>query len=127
MKNGKIYFDPDNLDTEMACKPITTIKVDINPEVDKVPVIMIDRGECHFTAKVKNVESIGGHIALIVDKASSKSSPSNIIMSDDGTGQDITIPGVLIGYKDGEIIKSFYKQNPGVDIIVEFEFEMVGF
>lgn len=111
----------------MACKPITTILIESNPKVDRAPIIMVDRGECHFTRKVKNVESIGGHIALIVNKATAPFSASNTIMSDDGTGKDITIPGVLIDYNIGEIFKEFYRNNLNKDIILEFEFEMVNF
>lgn len=109
----------------MACKPINSIIIENNPPVNRAPIVMVDRGDCHFTKKVKNVESIGGHIALIVDRPSSDTTPNNIIMSDDGTGKDITIPGVLIGFSDGEILKDYYRKNPDTDIIMEFEFEMV--
>jgi len=40
---GKVYFNPDNLDDEMACKNITGIHIDNNQNVDEVPVVMIDR------------------------------------------------------------------------------------
>ena len=36
---------------------------------------------------------------------------SRIIMSDDGTGRDITIPALLVSKKDGQILKDFYSKN----------------
>ena len=40
---GKVYFNPDNLDDEMACKNITGIKIDLEHDVDQSPIVMIDR------------------------------------------------------------------------------------
>jgi hypothetical protein len=40
---GKLYYNPNNLDDEMACKNITGIEIDKNYEVDNSPIIMIDR------------------------------------------------------------------------------------
>jgi hypothetical protein len=40
---GKVYFNPNNLDDEMACKNITGIEIEKNYEVDNSPIIMIDR------------------------------------------------------------------------------------
>jgi len=40
---GKVYYNPNNLDDEMACKNITGIEIDKNYEVDNSPIIMIDR------------------------------------------------------------------------------------
>jgi len=40
---GKVHFNPDNLDDEMACKNITGINIDPLHDVDEVPIVMIDR------------------------------------------------------------------------------------
>jgi len=45
---------------------------------------------------------------LIVNNESSN--VSRIIMSDDGTGKDLTIPALLISLEDGKLIKSFYEK-----------------
>ena len=60
----------------------------------ELPVILLDRGDCTFVTKVRNVEKVGANVALIGD---SKSEDSNIfIMSDDGSGHSINIPSFLI-------------------------------
>jgi hypothetical protein len=40
---GKVYFNPDNLDDEMACKNITGIEIGNKNDVDNSPIVMIDR------------------------------------------------------------------------------------
>jgi len=128
--SGRIYFDPDNIKSDMACEPIETIKIPKNPSVDQAPIVMIDRGNCTFVKKVKNVENIGGHLALIIENVDGED-PSHIIMSDDQKrqGENIHIPAVLIGFEDGKKIKDFYrknKDNPDTlkRIIIEVQFEM---
>ena len=59
--------------------------------------------------KVGNVENAGGKVALIVNN--DDMNISRIIMSDDGTGRDITIPALLVSKKDGQILKDFYSKN----------------
>ncbi len=59
---------------------------------------------------MRNIEKLGGKIALIIDNKE-KENIDGIIMSDDGTGRDLTIPGLLISYKDGQKLKEFYLRN----------------
>ncbi len=127
--SGRVYFDPNNKDEDMACKPIKSIHVEKDPLIDKAPIVLIDRGTCYFVEKVKNVEDIGGHVALIVDNK--KEDPTTIIMSDDSRrrGQNIHIPALLISKEDGKIIENFYRENKDKkdvleSIILEIEFQM---
>lgn len=108
---GRVYYDPDNQDKELACdyeklKNIITDKTNI---VDSAPIIMVDRGSCHFADKARNIQMAGGKVALIINN--DNTDPKNIIMSDDGTGSDITIPLVLISKADGQILKDYYAKN----------------
>lgn len=64
------------------------------------------RGNCSFVTKVRNVENAGGKVALIVNNENSN--VSRIIMSDDGTGKELTIPALLISLDDGLVIKNFF-------------------
>ena len=40
---GKLHYDPVNIDTDMACKDITTIQVAEEHTVDESPIVMVDR------------------------------------------------------------------------------------
>ena len=56
--------------------------------------------------KVRNIEKAGGSLAVIIDDTSNED-VSKVIMSDDGTGTGIRIPAMLIGKKEGQILKEF--------------------
>ncbi len=60
--------------------------------------------------KVRNVERAGGSIAVIIDDTFED--VAKVIMSDDGTGTGIRIPAMLIGKKEGQILKDFLTKQP---------------
>ncbi len=87
---------------------------------------MVDRGNCSFVTKTRNVQNIGGHLALIVNNDNTP--PENILMVDDGTGKDIIIPAILISKADGEKIKDFLRkssQSVRENVLVSVEFDIV--
>jgi extracellular elastinolytic metalloproteinase len=91
-------------------------------------MVLIDRGNCSFVTKVHNVEKVYGRAAIIINN--NEDDVRNIIMSDDGTGEDITIPAVLINKRDGDVIKKFYNDNQNnteiLDkIILSINFDLV--
>lgn len=125
---GRIHYDLDNQDIDFACKPITTINIDNDKDFD--PIIMVDRGNCTFVTKARNVQKLGGRLALIVDNK--EEDINRIFMVDDGTGQDIYIQAVLISQKDGERIKKFIRENKNdqallARLIIAIEYEIVLF
>lgn len=50
--------------------------------------------------KVRNIESAGFAVAIIIDDRENEN-PETIVMTDDGTGGGITIPSMLISKADG--------------------------
>lgn len=74
------------------------------------PIFLVDRGHCTFVTKVRNIERAGGSLAVIIDD--SFEDISKVIMSDDGTGTGIRIPAMLIGKKEGQILKDFLLKQP---------------
>ena len=68
--------------------------------VGSKPVLLVERGTCHFVEKAMNAQNFGAVMLIIIDNDSYES-PSSIIMADDGTGQKVNIPSFLIGYFDG--------------------------
>jgi len=85
--------------------------------------MMVERGGCHFVSKSRNIARAGGKIAIIID--TENENIENVIMSDDGTGQGITIPSMLIGNKDGQKLIEFMKNSPAEElkqIVLNIEF-----
>lgn len=121
---GRILYDIDNTDTEMACKPLTTINVGniFAYGYDTFPVVMVDRGSCSFVTKTRNAQIIGAKVIIIINN--NDDDINNIYAIDDGTGTDINIPAILISKKDGDILKEYLKKKPqfeNLQVLIEFE------
>jgi len=102
---GKVFHHHNTLepsDVDYACKPLDKLETSTNRS-NIIPIILIDRGSCSFVTKVRNVQNMGGKIALIVNNQEDDEQIFGI--NDDGTGNDILIPGILISKKDGQKIK----------------------
>lgn len=73
------------------------------------PIIIARRGSCSFVQKARNIEHSGGKLAIIVDEIDNEE-PDDIIMVDDGTGNGIQIPTIMISKTDGEkLIEEYLK------------------
>lgn len=59
--------------------------------------------------KVRNIERAGGSLAVIIDD--NIEDVNKVIMSDDGTGTGIRIPAMLIGKKEGQLLKDFLTKS----------------
>jgi hypothetical protein len=125
---GRLYYDPSNTDSDYACKPLTSITLEPESRDDRYPIVMVDRGNCTFVTKARNVQNLGGHMAIIINN---NDNPVNrILMADDGTGSDIQIQAVLISKSNGEKFKQFFRENEGKrdilkNLVVSIEYKMV--
>ena len=70
---------------------------------------MVDSGNCSYVTQVRNIEKMGGALAIIVDPM--EEDISNVILSDDGTGAGIRIPAMMIDKYDGKTLKEFLQKN----------------
>jgi hypothetical protein len=93
-------------------------------DVNKVPIILADRGNCSFATKVLNIEHFGAHAALIADNKQTED-PEKVVMADDGKGSEITIAAEFISYADGKILKDYLKENKDKTVTIELDFEIV--
>ena len=114
---GQIYLSNDENST--ACDPLnmTLISDEENEEkIDKFPILLIKRGGCSFTTKVRNAQNIGASMVFIADNK--HENIHSIIMADDGTGNDIVIPSAMISYEDGNTIIKYMNENKN-ELIIE--------
>jgi hypothetical protein len=90
------------------------------------PIVVVKRGGCSFVQKVRNVEHGGGKLAVIVDEEDNEN-PQTIIMVDDGTGNGIQIPSVMIGKTQGNALIAklldFADKGKEIQMIVTFEID----
>jgi hypothetical protein len=86
------------------------------------PIIMVDRGNCTFVTKARNIERAGVHLAIIIDNQREDS--ENIIMSDDGTGSSINIPSFIIRKHDGDLIKEQLANVNSSSVYIKAQLDM---
>ena len=98
---GKVWYDKNN---QYGCEKFNlTITAVGDPDIEPSPIVLVKRGKCPFVKKVRNVEHAGGYLAVIYDDKPNEII-EKIIMVDDGTGNGISIPSMLISKEDGEAI-----------------------
>ncbi|EGR33420.1 pa domain protein [Ichthyophthirius multifiliis] len=99
--------------------------------------LLIERGECSFVTKAYNAQLIGASVVIFVKKKNylfykkikikvddnPNENASKVLIGDDGMGEQIQIPSIIIGYKVGKALKKWLenKQNQGkVQLSIEF-------
>ena len=85
----------------------------------ELPVILIDRGNCNFVTKVRNVEKVGANVALIGNDHSMDT--KTFVMSDDGSGHTINIPSFMLQKQTADAFKQYL--NNGHKVLVKILIE----
>jgi len=85
----------------------------------ELPVILLERGNCTFVTKVRNVERAGANAALIGDNKQENSEV--YIMSDDGSGHSVNIPSYLIRMDTAMAMKEVYELEQRIIIRITIE------
>ena len=83
----------------------------------ELPIILLERGDCTFVTKVRNVEKVGANVALIGDDRDENSEA--FIMSDDGSGHSINIPSFFIRKSASDAFRDEYLQGGTIILKVE--------
>jgi hypothetical protein len=102
-----MVFLPDQ-HQELACEQLTRIDWVDEQDPSSSPVLMVDRGTCHFSLKVKHAQNIGARAVIIVNDRDEDI--DSVIITDNGAGGNLYIPTFLISQADGELIKSFIRE-----------------
>jgi hypothetical protein len=108
---GKIFYDENN---KNACNEFDEASLFGDgydrEEVNHVtPFVFAYRGECSFVRKARNIQNIGGSVAVIIDNKENEN-VNTVVMSNDGTGGGIKIPSMLISYEDGKALLAHWNR-----------------
>ena len=115
---GQLFYDENNIE---ACDSVKTPKPMVDSQYnEEFKVLITKRGGCSFVHKARNAQ-IGGYSMVIVVN-NMQTDIKKIIMTDDGSGNDIYIPIAMISKDDGEKIINFMQSNKESPIIVEINF-----
>lgn len=108
---GRVYFFPDN---PKGCNRFENVTLDKevydNNDINFNPIVIVERGHCTFVKKARNIQELGGMMALIVNN-NPVTNAESVVIGDDGTGSSIVIPTVLIGHKEGKIIIDYLNDS----------------
>ena len=105
---GYLLYDLKNEPNQYGCEKFNRY-TELNPLVGDSPFIIVKKGLCSPTQKVKNIEEAGGHAAIIIND---KDEPiEKMFLADDGNGGEISIPAVLINLNDGNKLINYYTEN----------------
>ena len=119
---GELYLNSDNSRLE-ACQNLPPINPEISnksQESFNFKILIAKRGLCSFVQKARNAQMAGYSMIIIVNNM--KTDIKDVIMSDDGSGNDIHIPIAMISLEDGNKIIKFLEKNKTSKIIVEINF-----
>jgi hypothetical protein len=92
-------------------------------ESDLSPIVLVDRGNCTFVTKVRNIEKLGVKMAIIADNREEHT--EELIMADDGTGHSINIPSFIIRKKDADKIKKTFSGTVPQNVYIKADLEIV--
>ena len=106
---GYLLYDTKNEKNQFGCEDFHKYTEE-NPIVGDSPFIIVKKGLCSDTQKVRNIEEAGGHAAIIINDKNEP--PEKLFLADDGHGADISIPAVLISLSDGQKLIEYYTSHP---------------
>ena len=92
--------------------------------------LMADNGDCSYVTKAKNAQRLGASALVVADNVclcadtlcqSAACQDVEPLMPDDGSGQEVIIPAILVVKQDADEIKT-YLQNQGTAIQAQLEY-----
>ena len=101
---GQPVFIQDN---EYGCDDFNTT---LTKFPDSNPIVVVKRGKCSFVQKVRNAEHGGAKMVIVVDEVNSEN-VKFITMVNDGTGNGLIIPSILINKDPGNNLIDFITKN----------------
>ena len=119
---GELVLDSNNPKME-ACQTLSPRIPQIgvgNEFQENYKIFIAKRGGCSFVQKARFVQRAGYSMLLIVNNM--ETNIKDVIMSDDGSGNDIYIPIAMISLNDGDKIINYLQKKKSNKIFVEINF-----
>ena len=115
---GQLFLEENNLE---ACNSVNSPKSFVDPQYNEgFKILITRRGGCSFVHKARNAQIAGYSMIIVVNNM--QTDIKKIIMTDDGSGNDIYIPIAMISKDDGEKIIDYMEKNKESHITVEINF-----
>jgi len=110
---GILKMFPDHMD---VCDQVPDNYFQSDPmDASTKKIALVERGTCTFVHKVKNCQKAGAKGVVVFNNVKAPLP----IMADDGTGDSVSIPSIIISNLDGLILKSNVQDDSGLDVEIE--------
>lgn len=112
-------------DYEVPQPDTSAVTLQERTEVKPLNIVLVRRGMCSFVTKVRVAQAKGAHAVIIVDKEDSVLTTKDIkriIVADDGYGQGVEIPSMLIAKTEGQHLIEAAQANQ--QIIIELAWDV---
>ncbi|XP_067868753.1 ER degradation-enhancing alpha-mannosidase-like protein 3 [Heterodontus francisci] len=106
-----------------ACSDVT------NSDEVHGKIVLVQRGDCMFANKARNLQKVGATGAVIIDNVEGSSSDASPVFQMAGDGEntsDITIPLLFLFHKEGTILLDALNENQNVDVLFIDKSKQIG-
>ena len=118
---GQLFINENNLE---SCNSLSYPRINPDPQFhESFKILITRRGGCSFVHKARNAQTAGYSMIVVVNNM--QTDIKNIIMTDDGSGNDIYIPIAMISKDDGEKLIEYMQKNKENKIIIEINFNKI--
>ncbi len=119
--HGEVFLD-NTTSQHVACLEIDSLSKNANPNeyFENFKIILAYNGQCSVVQKARNAQNAGASMLLLINNG--EGDIKNVILEDDGSGNDIRIPIGLISLANGRIMENYIKNNPKSRVMVEINF-----
>ena len=120
--HGEIYFD-NTTNLHIACNDLGTLTKNRiqNEYIENSKILLAYNGQCSVIQKARNAQNAGASMLLLINN--NDKDIKDIILDDDGSGNDIKIPIGLISLANGRVMQNYIENNPNSRIMVEINFQ----
>jgi len=126
---GRVVWAPSNGEKHCTHKDYKIPELESTVRGDSgsgalINIVMVRRGYCSFSRKVKIAYEKGAHAVIIVDREDSsltKDDIHRIIVGDDGYGDKVRIPSILISKEEGAQLIEATKMS---EVVVELSWNI---
>ena len=120
--NGEVFLE-NKTQSHDACSELELLSATINQNeyVENFKILLAYNGDCSVIQKARNAQNAGASMLLLINN--NDEDIKNVLLEDDGSGNDIKIPIGLISLTNGRIMQNYIESNPKSRVMVEINFQ----
>ena len=120
--HGEVILE-NTTNHHVGCLEIGSLPKNTNPNEysENFKILLAYYGQCSVVQKARNAQNVGASMLLLIN--SGEEDIKNVLLEDDGSGNDIRIPIGLISLANGKIMQNYIENNPNSRVIVEINFQ----